>query len=191
MPGASSAFIVAGVLSVLLFLYSAAAKPVTRDPKSGKLVIQYHPALRYLSLVLGLGMSVVLIVVMVIAPFKEPQDPYIAGGLLLLFLMLGGCLFLESKSRVELDENGVSASSAWRRPRTIRWADVAEVTYSSGSQWFTIISNQGEKIRAHTMMRGMREFCQTLAEKVSAEKLTRAVAGFKFVDKQRDLTMRR
>jgi hypothetical protein len=191
MPGISSAFIVAGVLSALLFLYSAAAKPAKRDPKSDIIILQYPSAFRILSLVLGLGMSLLLIVLMIIAPFKEPQDPYIAGGMLLFFLILGGCLFLESKSRVELDQNGVSASSTWRQRRTIRWDDVAEVRFSAGSQYFAIISGQGEKIRIHTMMRGLREFCQTVSERVSAEKLKRAAAGFEFVEKLRNVSISR
>ena len=132
-------------------------------------------------------MSVLLIVLMFTVPFKEPQDPYIAGGLLLFFLILCGVLFLESKSQVELDEEGLTAWSPWRGGRTIRWSDVAEVTYSAGSQYFTVISSDRDKIRIHTMMRGVREFCQTLAERVSAEKLRRAESGFKQIDQYRSL----
>ena len=183
MSGPTSAIVIVAVFSFLFFVMAGAKRPAKRDPSTGHLVLEYHPAIRILAFVTGAGMSVLIVVLVFVMPFKNPEDPYVAGALFLFFVLLGGSLYLESMVRVELCDDEISAWSPWRGSRSLRWDDIAEVTFSPSAQWFTVVSRSGVKIRVHTMMRGIREFCQTVRQRVDAGKLRRAETGFKIVSR--------
>jgi hypothetical protein len=167
------------VFALLTILYAITKKPARLDPMSGKLVLEYHPALRIFGLISCVGMTLVLIVLVIKFPFQKPEEPYYVAGMFLFFFLLGIYMLLESKCRVELDEKGISAWSPWTGSKAFSWADVAEVQFQASSSYFIVSSVSGQKIRINAiLMRGVKAFCQIVQGLVSPEKLTRAQLGF-------------
>jgi hypothetical protein len=155
----------------MLVLVSAAKQPARRDAASGTYILEYPSLFRMLGLFCCIVMPLLLIILVIVIPFKNPEDPYAAGGMFALFFLLGLVLYLESKSRIEFDQKNLSAWSPWRGARSISWGDVADVRYSAGSQYFTVTSGNGTKIRIHSMMRGINDFRDMLNRRVDDEKL--------------------
>jgi len=155
----------------MLVLTTAAKQPARRDTTTGRFILSYLSFFKILGLVCCIGMPVLLIILAIMVPFKNPGDPYAAGGMFAAFFLLGLILYLESKSRIEFDEKELSGWSPWRGARSMPWSDVADVRYSPGSQYFTVTSQHGTKIRIHAMMRGVKDFHDMLIRKVSATKL--------------------
>jgi hypothetical protein len=163
------------VLAVLSIMLAVAIKPPPLDRTSGKLILENDPIVRIIGLLCCEGMVLVLTVLVIIFPFQNPSDPYAAAGMLLGFFLLGSSLYLESKSRVEVDENGLAAWSVWSGSKAFSWADVREVRYSIAASQFIVASTTEQKIRINaTLMRGVGAFCQIVEEMVSPEKLTPA-----------------
>lgn len=165
------------------FLQAAARKPPQVDQETGNVVLAHGWLLKGIGLVFGLGMCVLLIVLMFTAGFKKPQDPYIAGGLCLFFGVLGGIVLIESfRVRIVLTADAIIGHSPWRETRTIRWADVAEVSYSAVNSWFVIQSVDGQKIRASLYLTGVATLCQAVRRHLRPEQYQGARMGFEMAE---------
>jgi len=102
-------------------------------------------------------MPLALVAFAVTAGFRNPEDPYYFGAMLLFFTLLGWWALLEGlKRRVAATDSGLVAHSPWRgEPVRFAWAQVARITFSP-QRWPLVFANRaGEKIRVGTMMSGL------------------------------------
>src|SRR6476659_7381829 len=149
------------VFSLCSIVYAITRRqPARLDQTSGRLVLEYHPAIR-IAAYLAWGLDFVIILLTFKFPFNSRFELFLTAGMFLLFFLLGLYLYLEGKCRVELDEHGISAWSPWRGSTAFSWADVAEVIFQPTSSYFVVISVDRKKIRINApLMRGVQPVCQ-------------------------------
>ena len=143
-------------IAILSWLFRLARKPVPVFP-DGSLLVRYGKWMVVVGVACGVLMPLALVAFAVTAGFRNPEDPYYFGGMLLFFALLGWWALLEGlKRRVVATDSGLVAHSPWSaRPIRLAWADVAHIKFSPGSGQLTFVSRSGEKIRAGTLLSGL------------------------------------
>ncbi len=154
VPTAGISAIIA--IAVLSWLFRLARKPVPALP-DGSLLVRYGKWMVVVGAVCGILMPLGLVAVVIAAGFKNPEDPYYFGGMLLFFTLLGWWNLLEGlKRRVVATDLGLVAHSPWRgEPVRVAWTQVARITFSPIAGQLVFADGAGAKIRVGTMMSGL------------------------------------
>lgn len=185
MGVAQGAIIAVAVILVLGLAKAVAQKPPKVDEATGAVILQYGWPLRVLGLICGPGMCLAVIVLMLVVGFKEPGDPYYAGGIFLLFGVLGGVLMLEAfRVRIILDGTGITGHSPWGKVRSIGWSNVQEVSYSLLAGWFLIRATDGQTIRVPMLLTGIRSLVSAVQLHLRPEQYAGAEKGFEMAEKK-------
>jgi len=86
----------------------------SRSP-DGSLLVRYGKWMVGVGVACGVLMPLALVAFAVTAGFRNPEDPYYFGGMLLFFTLLGWWALLEGlKRRVAATDSGLVAHSPWR-----------------------------------------------------------------------------
>ncbi len=143
-------------IAILSWLFRLARKPVPVFP-DGSLLVRYGKWMVVVGVACGVLMPLALVAFAVTAGFRNPEDPYYFGGMLLFFALLGWWALLEGlKRRVVATDSGLVAHSPWRgEPVRFAWAQVARITFSPAAGQLVFADRAGEKIRVGTMMSGL------------------------------------
>jgi len=131
--------------AVLGIIFAGMRRPARFDPAAGTLTLAHHPLIRIVAF-LGYAMCAFMIVLAVTVPFKQPNEPAIALGMIVACGAMATLLLQESRSRVVLSAEGITRWSAWRGEKTIRWDAVRAVSYSAVAQTVTILAEDGRKV---------------------------------------------
>ena len=157
-------------IAILSWLFRLARKPVPVLP-DGSLLVRYGKWMVVVGVACGVLMPLALVVFAVTAGFRNPEDPYYFGGMLLFFALLGWWALLEGlKRRVVATDSGLVAHSPWRgEPVRFAWAQVARITFSPVSGQLVFADRAGEKIRVGTMMSGLDQLVAAARRHAPAE----------------------
>jgi len=157
-------------IAILSWLFRLARKPVPVLP-DGSLLVRYGKWMVVVGVACGVLMPLALVVFAVTAGFRNPEDPYYFGGMLVFFALLGWWALLEGlKRRVVATDSGLVAHSPWRgEPVRFPWAQVARVTFSPIAGQLVFANRAGEKIRVGTMMSGLDQLISAARRHAPAE----------------------
>src|SRR2546425_7235971 len=101
-------------IAVLSWLFRLARKPVPVLP-DGSVLVRYGTWMVVVGVACGVVMPLALVAVAVTAGFRNPEDPYYFGGVVVFFGLLGWWGLLGGlKRRVGVSHSGLVASSPWR-----------------------------------------------------------------------------
>jgi hypothetical protein len=76
-------------------------------------------------------------------------------------------------TRVRLRQDGVEASSAWRRaPVVLRWADLATIRWSPMGQGFVLVGRGGERVRVSRFLSGLGDLARAVRVQVPLDDAT-------------------
>src|SRR5439155_466847 len=156
MPITPAAYSGVVTIAILSRLFRLAPKPVPALPDAS-LLVRYGTWMIVAGVACGVLMPLALVTVAVTAGFRNAEDPYYFGGMLLFFALLGWWALLEGlKRRVVATDSGLVAHSPWRgEPVRFAWAQVARITFSPVAGQLVFADRAGEKIRVGTMMSGL------------------------------------
>ena len=143
-------------IAVLSWLFRLARKPVPVLP-DGSVLVRYGTWMVVVGVACGVVMPLALVAVAVTAGFRNPEDPYYFGGMVVFFGLLGWWVLLEGlKRRVVVSNSGLVASSPWRgEPVRLAWAQIARINFSPIAGQLVFGDGAGAKIRVGTMMSGL------------------------------------
>ncbi len=143
-------------IAVLAWLFRLAKKPVPTLP-DGSIVVRYGRWMLAVGVACGVLMPLALIGVAVKSGFRNPDDPYYFGGMVVFFAGVGWWMLLESlKRRIIVTDTGLLANSPWRGEATrFAWDQLARMTFSSAAGQLVFVDRAGRKIRVGTMMSGL------------------------------------
>jgi hypothetical protein len=111
-------------------------------------------------------------------PPKRNEIWYIIG---LYFFFAGLTLPLvweASRFYVLLTPHGLEARSAWRGNQSILWNDVSELSFSTLNAWFVFRSTNGDTIRTHVFVAGLKNLIRTAESQIPPTAMKKARAGY-------------
>ncbi len=162
---AATAVITAFVLS---WLFRQARKPVPAQP-DGTVLVTYGKGMLAIGLACGVLMPVGLVFFAFRVGFKRPDDVYYWAGMTAFFLLVGCWLLLEAlKRRIVVSPSGVLAHSPWGQPKSIAWADVAQLGFSAIGGSVSITNRSKVTVRASLMMNGIGQLIAAARERAPA-----------------------
>ena len=101
-------------IAILSWLFRLARKPVPVLP-DGSLLVRYGKWMVVLGVACGILMPLALLAIAITSGFRNPEDPYYFGGMVVFFASLGWWILLEGlKRRVVVTDRDLVASSPWR-----------------------------------------------------------------------------
>lgn len=153
---------IAGAL-LLGLAYRQALKPARRERSSSDRVLKFGWFLPVLSSVSLVALVVAGASLLSVNPAVPRRSVWACAGVAVVGSTMCAYLLVESLgSRVVFNRVTITSHSAWRRPRTICWTDIVNVTYSEWSQCFKLINHRGEFIHVSTLFSGILEFASEI-----------------------------
>ena len=159
-PGTSGAGILKTILIVALvtivtsLLVRIARRPAALAQSTGSHVLRYSWPFRsigWIGVIAAVGVSILA----TLSKAKTQGDWVAVFGMVIGFAALGGGLINEGRAQIRLSPSGLHALSPWRGQVEIPWNAVREVRYSKLSQWFVILGDSGQVVRAHNYLVGL------------------------------------
>jgi hypothetical protein len=124
------------------------------------------------------------VAVLFVFPTGHPAEGEKAGELftfaaLLGSTLLGAHLFVETWAfRVVVSDAAVTMYLAWRRPVTIPWAEVVEVSYSEADACLVLTGPDGREVRAPLYLDGAATLASAILDRLDPAVYAGAHAGF-------------
>ena len=179
LPLLPHAFIALGVLALLGLMALAGSRGRPAPSTSGPSVLfRHNPIFRGFAYVSAFGIMAGLTGIVYVYPPHGHEIWYILG-LYLFFAALTLPLVWEvSRFFVFVTPDGLIARSAWRGGRTIAWDDIGEVRFSTLNAWFAFRSTNGDEIRAHAFVAGLRDLVRLVELRVPTRVLKKARVGY-------------
>ena len=160
---------------ILLWLAFAALEPRKVEAPNAGAVLRYGVVLRILALVLALGPPLVMAYMVWAFPRRDAMV-HLTGLSSLATSVFGGLLLLEVNARANHGKRqGLTRSSPWTSPLTLKWADVENVHYSAVNRWF-VVASAGQTIRVSRYLGGIGAFVAAVRQHVPAERCASAAA---------------
>lgn len=168
------ALVVPAVVALALgVLWKSRKDRARRDPASAALVLEYGGAVKSVPVLVAAAWAVLVPIVIHDDPIRRENLP----AFLLLALLIAVPLAVTAIEAFgvahRVTPGGIEKRSPWSRRATIEWANVAEISFSRGMQWF-VVCDATNKIRLHLYLNGLEDFARAVRERVPAEKWTQA-----------------
>jgi hypothetical protein len=178
-PAATARLFAALIALLLVGLFALSIDRAGKvDPLTGTLTMRYSLPLRITGWLLGVAVPLGFIVLLFFVPFQKPQDPWIAGGMLTFFTLVGGGVLLQThRFRVVVSGEGVECRSLWGR-RFLAWGDIRRVTSSTNSSFLTLRGPGRARITMPRWLTGLRTFAERLVQRLDPEVYAGALLAF-------------
>ncbi len=155
---------------IVLLLYIAADMRPAIEWRGESLILRYARWLRWFALFAACAMPVLITVIVIGNPPKEPGDGWIIIGNYVLFGVLSGYLFLETVGfSVTITVKGLECKSGWRRRRFVPWEEITGLTTGVVTKRFVLRTRGG--YRYHVPMQlvpGLGYFLAAVKKHLSA-----------------------
>jgi hypothetical protein len=133
---------------VLLLLYIAADMPRAIERRGESITLRYTRSLRWFALFSACGMPLLITVILIGNPPKEPGDEWCIAGSYALFGVLCGYLLLETVGfAVTITDKGLECRSGWRRRRFVPWEEVTGLVPSEIMKNLVLRTRNGYRFR--------------------------------------------
>ncbi len=145
-------------VAVILLILNSARRSAPVDQQTGDLLLA---TTRWVMLLGWIAIAIGAVIGIGIATSENGNlwAGVAFGG---FFVIAGGALVLEGSVRLRVRPDGFDSWSPWRGARSMRWEDIATVTFSRINKWFVITDRDGKKVRVSIFMRGLPDFADTL-----------------------------
>jgi hypothetical protein len=134
-------------LVVLVFYVAADMKPAI-ERHGGSLTLRYARPLRWFALFTACGIPLLITLILIGNPPKDPGDEWCIAGSYALFGVVCGYLLVETAGlSVTITERGLECRSGWRRRRFVPWEDVNGLTVPEITKHFVLHARGGYRFR--------------------------------------------
>jgi hypothetical protein len=170
----------AAVVSFLLMTWLV--RSAQAEPEIGEegIVLRYGRGARVLLIasafvLVGLGIGFAATVL-----FGDPYDKLRRVSMFAapIFLLLGIPCWFESRVSLAVDAEGIRGRTALRGQRSVRWDDLATVTWSGAMGWFKLTDRYGECVRVSRLLKGSSAFPFILRERLPEDLIERALKRY-------------
>src|SRR3984957_1429295 len=129
---------------ILLLLYIAWDMPPAIEWRGEAVTLRYARGLRWFALFAACAMPLLITVIAIGNPPKEPGDGWIIIGTYVLFGVSSGYLLLETVGfAVTITDKGLQCQSGWRRRRFVPWEEIVDLTAAEMSKHFVLRTRGG------------------------------------------------
>jgi hypothetical protein len=145
----------------------------------GELVMRFSLPMRLFGVFAGLIVPLAVCALLIVFTPKDWNELYATVGGLLVFLLLGDWLLLETQYvHVSVSDKGIIYHSPWRRECAYAWDDVAEVSTFSYMYPFIFRGRDGRKFAVAMVLTGVSQLAKLIRTHLDPPVYEKAHRGF-------------
>ena len=164
-----------------LLLLSGRGRTVPIQP-NGDFTLRHGKFFRAFACALILGLE---LLIGSLALFTPPESPLATGTMISAAVVAAGLGFLliwdAYRFELKVTSQALICQSPWRGGRTVPWAEVNRVSFSTANLWFAIEPKSGPSFHILAVVPGVQQFLASCEANIPIEKLFAAEPGYDWV----------